>query len=80
MSINAPANRCRACGATSYKPVLARDGAGAMRPTKRCQCTGCDVVFEGLSEWRDGEARGITVAPGAPFVFAAHEAPHGARV
>jgi hypothetical protein len=28
-----PVNRCRTCGATSYKPVIKRDGtAGCVRP------------------------------------------------
>lgn len=68
MPTNTPANRCRACGATSYKPVLARDDTGAMRPSQRYQCTGCDVTFTALSECRDVPAAYATWAP-TPQMF-----------
>jgi coenzyme F420-reducing hydrogenase beta subunit len=51
-----PTHRCHACGATSYRPILARDEHGAMRPSGRYRCTGCAVVFEQVREWRTGSA------------------------
>jgi hypothetical protein len=49
-------HRCHACGATSYKSVIDRDEQGAMRPTGRYRCTGCEVVFSSPQAWRDGDA------------------------
>jgi hypothetical protein len=36
--------------------VLARDVRGALRPTGRYRCSGCEVVFSHAREWRDGTA------------------------
>ena len=47
-------HRCHNCGATSYKSVIGRDEHGAMRPTGRYRCTGCDVVFSSAQAWREG--------------------------
>jgi ribosomal protein S27E len=47
-------HRCHNCGATSYKSVIGRDEQGAMRPTGRYRCTGCDVVFSSAQTWREG--------------------------
>jgi rubredoxin len=47
-------NKCRQCGAKSYKPVIERDGLGVMRPSGKYQCTGCKLVFETVGEWRSG--------------------------
>jgi hypothetical protein len=49
-------HRCYQCGATSYRQVIERDAAGAMRPTGRHRCTGCEVEFTTTREWRDGLA------------------------
>ena len=47
-----PSNSCSQCGATSYRPVIGRDGRGAMQPTGRYCCTGCNLEFGVLDEWR----------------------------
>jgi hypothetical protein len=49
-------NRCRTCGATSYKPVIKRDGSGKMRSSGQYQCVGCRLVFTSINEWRIGAA------------------------
>ena len=51
-------NRCRKCGATSYRRVVARDDKGAMRLGDLYQCSGCDVVFADPKAWREGEIEG----------------------
>jgi hypothetical protein len=55
MSQILPVNRCRMCGASSYRAVIDRDGSGAMRPTGLYRCSGCSVVFADPAAWRDGE-------------------------
>jgi hypothetical protein len=65
MSQILPLNRCRMCGASSYRPVLDRDGAGAMRATGLYRCSGCSVVFADPRAWREGGADDA-VAPRAP--------------
>ncbi len=50
-----PTSRCRMCGATSYRPVIARDAAGAMTRTGLYRCSGCSVVFADPKAWREGE-------------------------
>lgn len=49
-------NRCHKCGATSYKTLIARDAAGAMRPSGRFQCVQCRLEFSLVSQWREGTA------------------------
>ena len=49
-----PINSCHQCGATAYKPVLARDEHGAMRPSGQYQCASCKLLFSTLDEWRHG--------------------------
>lgn len=49
-------NRCHRCGATAYKTLIARDAAGAMRPSGRYQCVQCRVEFAQVSQWREGMA------------------------
>lgn len=49
-----PLNRCRMCGASSYRAVIDRDGSGAMRPTGLYRCSGCSVVFADPRAWREG--------------------------
>lgn len=65
-----PLNACRLCGATSYRRVLARDDAGALRPNGLYQCSGCSVVFADPASWRDGgpeaQAPVSTVKPLTP--------------
>jgi hypothetical protein len=51
-----PTNRCRTCGATSYKPVIKRDGSGKMCSSGHYQCVGCRLVFKSIDEWRIGSA------------------------
>jgi hypothetical protein len=52
------------CGATSYRRVVARDEAGAMRATALYQCSGCSVVFADPKAWREGVG---TTATGRPL-------------
>ena len=47
-------NRCHKCGATAYKTLIARDAAGAMRPSGRFQCVQCRLEFSLVSQWREG--------------------------
>ena len=49
-------NKCKQCGSTSYKPIIRRDQKGVMRPSGQYQCTGCNLVFTTVDEWRNGEA------------------------
>ncbi len=49
-----PTSCCRMCGATSYRPVIARDAAGAMTRTGLYRCSGCSVVFADPRAWREG--------------------------
>ncbi len=46
------------CGATSYRPVIARDAAGAMTRTGLYRCSGCSVVFADPKAWREGGNEG----------------------
>lgn len=56
------------CGASSYRPVLDRDAAGAMRSTGLYRCSGCSVVFADPRAWREGGADDAAppVSPAAP--------------
>ena len=49
-------NKCNQCGSTSYKPIIRRDEHGVMRQSGQYQCTGCNLVFATLDEWRNSEA------------------------
>lgn len=49
-------NCCHRCGATAYKTLIARDAAGAMRPSGRYQCVQCRMEFAQVSQWREGIA------------------------
>ena len=49
------------CGATSYRRVIARDDAGALRATELYQCSGCSVVFADPKAWRDGDGADATM-------------------
>lgn len=50
--VERPANSCHHCGATAYRPMLDRDGSGAMRPNGQYKCVQCQRVFSNLGEWR----------------------------
>jgi len=52
-----PRSRCQACGAMSYRRVIARDASGRLAPTGRYQCTGCSLTFSDLTAWRGASAR-----------------------
>ncbi|MFZ2649477.1 MAG: hypothetical protein WA210_05165, partial [Burkholderiaceae bacterium] len=43
---------CRLCGATSYRNIFDRNGAGAIRATSMYRCSGCTLTFQNLKEWR----------------------------
>lgn len=58
---------CRMCGATSYRPVIARDGQGALRATDMFQCSGCSVVFTDLRAWRKGGDQNPPPPPVTPM-------------
>jgi hypothetical protein len=49
-------NKCHRCGAASYKPVIKRDGDGAMNQSGESQCVGCKLIFTEIDEWRMGPA------------------------
>lgn len=63
MSLHVALNACRACGATNYRRVIARDGAGDLKPTGLYQCSGCSVVFANPKAWRDGGVDELDVLP-----------------
>lgn len=50
-------NKCHRCGTTSYKPVIKRDGKGAMTQSGMYQCTGCRLEFATTYEWRTGVSK-----------------------
>jgi hypothetical protein len=47
-----PPNSCRRCGSTSYRPVIARDEHGALKPNGVFTCTGCELQFLNINDWR----------------------------
>ena len=61
-----PRARCRVCGTTAYRKVIARDAAGRLTPNGLYQCTGCPLQFKTLSEWRGVPGR--TLYGAAPLV------------
>jgi hypothetical protein len=61
MSVWRPTNSCHSCGATAYRPVLARNERGAMQPTGQYQCVQCKLQFTDIREWRDGPGTGQTL-------------------
>jgi hypothetical protein len=69
-----PLNRCRMCGASSYRPVVDRDGSGGMRATGLYRCSGCSVVFADPRAWREGGADSPMVSTVAPSAAGAHGA------
>jgi transposase-like protein len=58
MGSGKPANVCHRCGATNYRPVIARAEDGVMRPSGQYRCQGCKFVFSTVDEWRFGPALG----------------------
>lgn len=60
-----PRSRCRSCGATSYRPVIARDVSGRLTATALYQCAGCSRTFRDLTAWRgDGTRLPARDSPG----------------
>lgn len=54
MGIGKAVNTCHRCGATSYRPVMARAADGNMRPSGQYSCIRCKLVFITVKEWRQG--------------------------
>ena len=56
MHVMSPATRvtysCRLCGATSYRSVFDRNGAGTLQATSLFRCSGCTMTFRDAKEWR----------------------------
>jgi len=46
-----PRARCGACGAMSYRRMIARDAAGRLTPNGLYQCTGCSMTFSDPKAW-----------------------------
>src|SRR5512135_1878913 len=65
-----PLSCCRMCGATSYRPVIARDAAGAMTRTGLHQCSGCSVVFADPKAWREGGNEDVPPSVDPPTLHA----------
>ncbi len=55
MHTGKPINACHRCGATSYRPVIARAPDGGMRPNGQYMCVRCKLLFTTLTQWRLGE-------------------------
>jgi hypothetical protein len=49
-----PVNRCRLCGATSYRRVVQRDERGVLVAGPRYVCSGCGMNFSDPRAWREG--------------------------
>lgn len=47
-----PVNACCRCGATAYRPVIARDANGDMKATDVYRCVGCKLEFSDIDAWR----------------------------
>jgi hypothetical protein len=52
-----PRSRCKECGSTAYRKVIARDAQGRLTPNGMYQCCGCPLQFKSLAEWRGVPAR-----------------------
>lgn len=63
MNTKQPPNHCRLCGATSYRAVIARDAAGALRANGQYQCSGCGLVFRDPKDWRGSAGADVAAAP-----------------
>lgn len=63
MNTKHPPNHCRLCGATSYRAVIARDAAGALRANGQYQCSGCGLVFRDPKDWRGSAGSEAAAAP-----------------
>ncbi|MFM2118774.1 MAG: hypothetical protein RL722_242 [Pseudomonadota bacterium] len=55
-TLAAASHRCHRCGASCYRPVIARDNQGAMRASGLYRCVGCQVEFSQVAQWREGRA------------------------
>lgn len=58
MQCHRPPNSCRQCGSTNYHRLFARDGSGVLRHNGSYQCSGCQMNFTRVAEWRGGAFRG----------------------
>jgi hypothetical protein len=56
MNDERPMNSCHRCGATAYKPVVARSDKGVMQRNGQYQCVKCNLTFTDIREWRDGSS------------------------
>lgn len=54
-----PVNRCRLCGATSYRRVIERDERGMLVAGSRYSCSGCSVSFGDPRAWRQPAIAGL---------------------
>lgn len=54
-----PRTRCKACGSTAYRKVIARDAQGRLTANGMYQCCGCPQQFKTLAEWRGVPGRGL---------------------
>ena len=67
--------RCRLCGATSYRRVIARDSAGDLVATALYHCSGCSVTFTDPAAWRATVLVREDATRAAPTPFAAPSPP-----
>jgi hypothetical protein len=66
-----PRTRCRACGSTAYRKVIARDAQGRLTANGMYQCCGCPLQFKTLNEWRGLPGRSATFLGALPTAAAA---------
>jgi hypothetical protein len=64
-------NRCRACGATSYRQLTHRGADGVMRYSGVYCCSGCSLTFTERASWRERRLR-----PRAPAEQPRNDAVH----
>ena len=69
MDSSALAHCCRACGATSYRQVIARDDSGAMCASGLYRCSGCSAVFTDPRAWRNTTGEPAPAPANPPPVF-----------
>lgn len=53
---------CRLCGATSYRRVVGRNAAGAIKATGEYQCSGCSLTFFDTKVWHDVPSHATSTA------------------
>ncbi len=57
MTVPLTPNRCRSCGASSYRRLVHRGADGAMRYSDTYRCSGCSLEFTKISSWRERRPR-----------------------